>query len=451
MNLSGFEPSSDVSSGDDPDHWWNDPLGYFVALARAGGDVEPLPGLPAPGFLLTHPELIREVLLVRTDAFRRLPQLTEALRQIDGNSILVTEGDAWRQNRRIVRRSLHSYSLDTLAQIAVCCAHRRLARWPRSGLIEATVETAALATEILLQGLLGLDCCPELSGALDTLLYARARTAAGAMFFPATPVQLTAKQRTAMDTVKRAICDAAQGRASDGQQKSLVAQLIRDFSSPAEWKDAWDSNQAHNEILGMLAASRDTTAAALAWTLYFIAANPDVQRCAREEAVASIGQARRALLELPEFRYTEMVIQEALRICPPNWLLVVREAVEDITLGRVDMPKGSRVYVSPYIILRDCRWCQDAERFDPERFSPARSAMIRRFSFFPFGAGPRACMGNAWVKVILKAVLTTLLESFELKLPGKALDVESEAALVVKPKGPLHLEVWNRGRFARGV
>ncbi|NLX95299.1 MAG: cytochrome P450 [Rhodopirellula sp.] len=168
MTLSGFEPSSDFSSGDRPDHWWNDPLSYFVALARAGGNIEPLPGLSAPGFLLNHPELIREVLVVRTDSFRRLAQLAEVLRQFEGNSVLVSDGDVWRQKRRIVHRALHSYPLHSLAQ------------------------------------------------------------------------------------------------------------LVREFGSPARREDAWDSNQAQNDVLGMLAAGRDTTAAALAWTLYFVALNPTV-------------------------------------------------------------------------------------------------------------------------------------------------------------------------------
>ena len=152
--------------------------------------------------------------------------------------------------------------------------------------------------------------------------------------------------------------------------------------------------------------------------------------------------------DLPRLAYTETVIQESLRLYPPNWGTFPRQAVADIELGGYVLPKGCQVLVSPYVLHHDPRSFPDPERFDPDRFAPGRAESIPQFAYIPFGAGPRVCIGNTFAMMTMKLVVATILQQYRLRLaPGQG-EAEVEPLLVLRPKGGLCMTVARRAAMA---
>jgi len=147
------------------------------------------------------------------------------------------------------------------------------------------------------------------------------------------------------------------------------------------------------------------------------------------------------LADVARLPYTEMVVKESMRLYPPTWTLFPRETVAPVELGGFTIPKGAWVYVFPYVTHRDPRFFENPENFDPERFAPGRSEKIPQYAYFPFGGGPRACIGNAFATMEMILIVATVLQKFRLKLTADQTSVEPEPLISLRPKGGLRVAI----------
>src|SRR5262249_30570721 len=201
--------------------------------------------------------------------------------------------------------------------------------------------------------------------------------------------------------------------------------------------------QARDQSMTLLIAGHDTTAAGLTWLFYCLARQPQTAALVHRELDAVLGGREPAAGDLPKLRYTERVVKETLRLYPPAVAVFTRQALEDVEVAGNTLPRNSLVQLFPYVCQRDPRWFPDPEAFDPDRFLPERQRALPPFAYFPFGGGPRVCIGNAFATMEMTLVAATLLQHLRVELaPGQG-EAQPAALMSLRPRGEVRLR-WAR-------
>jgi cytochrome P450 len=202
--------------------------------------------------------------------------------------------------------------------------------------------------------------------------------------------------------------------------------------------------QARDEAVTLFNAGHDSTSAALAWTCYFVGRHRAVQERLQGEVDAVLGGRAAALEDLPRLTFADAVVKESLRLVPPTSTLFTRQAITEVEIGGYQLRRGSLVTVSPYVTQRDPRWFPEPERFDPDRFGPGRVENIPEYAYFPFGAGPHVCVGNAFAMMEITLVVATLVQCFHLELTPGQEDLAPELKVSLRPKGGVWVKPFPR-------
>jgi cytochrome P450 len=241
------------------------------------------------------------------------------------------------------------------------------------------------------------------------------------------------RARSRLDkVVQRMIADH---RADGVDRGDLLSMLLASRDEESDHSGMTDE-QLRDEVLTIFLAGYETVANALTWTWYLLSQNPQAEACLRAEIDAVLGSGRLpTLADLPRLRYTEMVFAESMRLYPPAWAMG-RQSTADVELGPYRFPAGTYFFFSQYIIQRSPEYFPDPLRFDPERFLPEQKAKRPRFAYFPFGAGSRQCIGEAfaWMEGVL--MVATIAQQWRLRfVPGQTVDVQPKITL--RPKYPM--------------
>ena len=233
-----------------------------------------------------------------------------------------------------------------------------------------------------------------------------------------------------------------QERRAGGDRGDLLSLLLLAQDAEGDGTGMTDL-QLRDEAMTLLLAGHETTANALTWTWYLVSQHPAVERELHEELDRTLGGRAPSADDLPDLPYTRRVLSEAMRLYPPAWV-VGRRAVIDCEVGTHTVPSGALVFVSQWVTHRDPRFFVDPERFDPERWTQEAASARPKFSYYPFGAGPRVCIGEqfAWMEGVL--VLATLARHWRLRLvPGHP--VAPQAIVTLRPKFGMRMTVQRRG------
>ncbi len=205
---------------------------------------------------------------------------------------------------------------------------------------------------------------------------------------------------------------------------------------------AMTDQQLRDEVMTMLIAGHETVASALAWTWYLLAGAPEVEAKLHEEVDRVLAGRPPTADDLPKLPITGMIFDEALRLYPPAWI-ITRKALADDEIGGYHIPAGTLVVTSPYVTQRDARFWDSPDAFDPERFSPERSVGRPRFAYYPFGGGPRLCIGNHFAMVEAGLIIAAVAQRYSLRLvPGQQIAVEPSVTL--RPKHGLMMTLLRR-------
>jgi cytochrome P450 len=244
------------------------------------------------------------------------------------------------------------------------------------------------------------------------------------------------RARKRIDAVVHRMIDAHRNRASDG--RSLLDMMLA--ASPDRTPESEKS--LRDQVITIFLAGYETVANALSWTWYLLSQNPEAESRLQEEIDRELQGRSPTYDDIPHLRYVEMVLAESMRLYPPAWAMG-RQALNDFQLGDYFLPAKTTVLMSQYITHRDPRFFPDPLRFDPERFTPEAKARRTKFSYFPFGAGFRQCIGEsfAWMEGVL--LLATLAQKWKLKLVPNH-PVEPEPLITLRPKYGMRMQVEAR-------
>jgi cytochrome P450 len=256
-----------------------------------------------------------------------------------------------------------------------------------------------------------------------------------------TPIPRKRRLRASVSALNKIVNDLVVERRAaedaDGSMLTMLLSLKNDAGEPA-----MSDKQITDECITIFMAGHETSALVLTWACYLLAKYPDVQDRIRAEVDAVLGDRQPTLADLSQLTYTTMVLKETMRMYPPGWILG-REAVEPAKIGDYDIAVGSLIFISPYLFHRDERFFEDAQTFKPERFDPAVEKQIQKYTFLPFSAGPRVCMGAGFAMMEMPIALATIVQQFCVETISSE-EIEILPALTLMPASPVNIRFHKR-------
>lgn len=457
-----------------------DPIALFSQLAEKHGDIAHYKLGPEHIVFINNPDYIREILVVQHDNFikERTQQRTKMLL---GHGMITADGHAHRAQRRAAQPAFHRQRITAYADVMVSHTAHLLSTWRDGQTRNIAQDMMQLTMGIVAATLFGTELGPEaaeLNDAVNTIMrdytFLIALPAAELLlYFPLPQLRRFRRARSRLDrTVYRLIRDHRRKLSRDISDASdsspdLLTMLMGPRSDATGAAHVPSDDQLRDEILTVLLAGYETVANALTWTLYLLSEHPEVERKLHDEVDHVLGGRLPNLDDVPRLRYTEAVLAESMRLYPPAWAMG-RRALNDFSLGKWRFPARTTVLMSQYILHRDPRYWNHPLSFRPERFSVEqappgiisstsgancagsnayipviKSAGVPRFCYFPFGAGPRQCIGEsfAWMEGVL--TLAALAQHWQLRLV-RGHPVEPQPLITLRPKYGMKMTLHQR-------
>lgn len=430
-------------------HLWpfrREPLQFLTGLARDYGDIAHFRIGPAHLYLFSHPDLVRDVLVARHDHFIKGRGLQRSKRLL-GEGLLTNEGEAYRRQRRLAQPAFHRGRITTYADAMVERAVRTRERWRAGATIDVAQEMSRLTLAIVGKTLFNSDTesdADEVGAAMVEIMK---------MFnlmwlpyielldkLPLPHARRFQRARDRLDAIIYRMIDHHRRLGSD--QGDLLSMLLIAQDEETGGGGMTDE-QLRDEAMTIFLAGHETTANWLVWTWYLLSQHPDVEARLHDEIDATLTDGRAPTIEdIPRLTYTEMVLAEAMRLYPPAWTLG-RQAIKDYEINGYLIERGSTILISQYVMHHHPRYFPDPERFDPERFTSEARESRPQFAYFPFGGGPRRCIGEGFALMEGTLLLATLAARFRLRLaPGHA--VELYPRVTLRPKHGMRMTVEER-------
>ncbi len=406
-----------------------DRLGFLTDAAEYGPVVS-LRLFGRPFYLITHPDLIQQGLMQHSRDTHK-GDFVEQLRRLLGEGLVTSEDEFWRKQRKLVAYAFTPSRIRRYADHMVDAADQVVDQWSHNQSVNVHRAMAALTMDVIGRTLFGTDLANDSSGILDAWesindYYVEVLESPLPLprWWPSRRNLRFRQGVREIDTAIRNIIDERVAHAQDRGDLLSGLLLARDDEG-----GHMSTQQVRDECITMFIAGHETSGLALVHTLYLLAQHPEVEKRVRHELRRVLGNRRARYEDVAALKYTEQVVKEAMRVLPPVWALV-RKLTRDIRLGGFPMPKGSTLLFSQWVTHRDPALFVEPSFFDPERWSSERIHSIPKFAYFPFGAGPRACIGNHFAMMELVLVIATILQRSRLtSIVGHDLRFDPSATL----------------------
>jgi len=413
------------------------PLEFLPALARDHGDVAAFNIGPQPLVLLSHPDLIRDVLVTHGRRFHKGRGLERA-KILLGDGLLTSEDELHLRQRRLAQPAFHRARIAGYGDIMALYAQRRARDWTDGAELDVSAEMAAYTLAVVGKTLFDADIeaeAPEIGEALSTAIATFNFTVmAWGELLLRLPLPITRRFRRARARLDTTIYEMiARRRASGDDRGDLLSMLLLAHDTEGDGSGMSDV-QLRDEAMTLLLAGHETTANALTWAWYLLSGAPGVEAAMHAE-IDALADRPLGADDLARLPYTRAVLAETMRLYPPAWI-VGRRALDGYDVRGYRLASRTVVLMSQWIVHRDPRWWPDAESFQPERWLPGGSASDPgrpKFSYFPFGAGTRVCIGEqfAWMEGVL--ALATFARRWRLRLaPGHRVEPQPIVTLRAK-------------------
>lgn len=422
-----------------------DPLAFFTTTARRHGDISGFRVGPVNVYLLNHPDYIKDVLVTRATNFHKGRGLQVAKRLI-GEGLLTSEGEFHLRQRRLAQPAFHRQRISFYASVMAEYAARTASRWRDGSTLDVHQEMMGLTLAVVGKTLFDADVegeAAEIGQALSVALKLFDTITlpfAGLMEkFRLPSVRRFERAKARLDqTIYRIIRER---RGSSEDRGDLLSMLLLASDTEGDGTGMTDL-QLRDECMTLFLAGHETTANALTWTWYLLSQHPEVEAEMHREVDRVLSGRLPSAEDCPNLRFTEMVLAESMRLYPPAYVLG-RRALTDFRLAGYTIPADSIVLMSQWVMQRDARYFPDPQRFDPQRWTPEAQAARPKFCYFPFGGGPRVCIGEsfAWMEGVL--LLATLAQRWKLRLvPGHR--VAMRPLITLRPKYGMRMTAHQR-------
>ncbi len=424
-----------------------DPLQFFAGLAREYGDLAYLRMANEHLFVASDPAVIKDVLVTHNQNFHKSRGL-ERVKVLLGEGLLTSEDAFHLRQRRLMQPAFHRDRVAAYAATMVSHADRLRGGWADGATFDMAREMSRLTLLIVGKTLFDADVEAQardvgeaMSGLMNSFWTLMLPFGEQLQRLPIPYLRRGRKARERLDVIIYGLI--RERRARLGDRGDLLSMLLMAQDDDDKGRGMTDL-QVRDEAMTIFLAGHETTANALTWTWYLLSQSPEVERRLHEEIDRVLGGRLPTVADVDRLPYTTRVVTESMRLYPPAWL-VGRRAVGEYSIGGYYVPPRSIIIMSQWIVHRDARHYREPERFDPDRWTPEFKAALPRFAYFPFGGGPRQCIGEsfAWMELVLLVATIAQRWRFDL-VPGHP--VVPQAAVTLRPKHGMKMTATARPR-----
>lgn len=423
-----------------------DSLRFLENAARRYGDSVHFRIGPRRIYFFSHPDLVRDVLVTKNASFAK-GMVLQRTKVVLGEGLLTSEPPLHRRQRRLAQPAFHRERINRYAEVMIERAAKMRETWRDGETLDIAHEMMRLTLSVVAKTLFDADVDDEadtIGGALTELME---------MFpllvhpfsdilrkLPLPRVKRFERALARLDEVIFAIIE--ERRRSNEDRGDLLSMLL--LAQDEEGSGGMSDRQVRDEAMTLFLAGHETTANALAWTWYQLAANPDAEAALHRELATVLGDRLPTPADYARLTTTEMILAESMRLYPPAWG-IGRLSIEDTEIGGWPVPKNALVLVSQWVTHRDARFWPEPERFDYTRFTPEAKASRPKFAYYPFGGGPRICIGEgfAWMEGVM--MLATIAQKWRFERTSE--HVRPQAYITLRPKGGLRMRARARARI----
>lgn len=428
----------------------DDPIAFLSSNTRDYGDIAFFRFLGLPVYQVSHPDDVRTVLVDPDGAFTK-GDILEGFRPLVGKGIFLAEGDVHRRNRRMMQPAFHPKRVAGYAADMVRETEELVASWEHGQEVDMAVEMNRLTLAIATRTLFGTELrereASDVAAAMRAFAtwYHQSTHPLGRLL-QLFPTEATVTFREAKRRLSSIVMRLVRERRQKGESDDILSMLV--FAKDAEGDGyAFTDEEIHDEAVTLLVAGHETTGATLAWAFATLSDRPEVAERLAAEADAVLGERSATFDDVKKLPYAEGVFAETLRFYP-SALALPRKAERDVVLAGHRVEKGSIVLTAAYCVHRDPRFWDDPEAFRPERWEGGARKAKTKTTYFPFGAGSRVCIGEAFAWMEGTLALATIGRAFRAKRrEGHVL--ASETLFTNRPKGGVPVVLSSRARRSR--
>ena len=422
-----------------------DSIRYLTKCSGEYGDVVFFRFLGVPACFVNRPDFIESVLVTQNNNFVKSKDY-RAMRRVLGNGLLLSEGEFWRRQRKLIQPAFHQARITAYAEIMVRYTERMLASWRDGQTLDIHEAMMHLTLGIVAKTLFDADVSREaedVDAALSVLMGKFLRQAGMALLLPTwVPLPTSRLLKHAVGRLDKVIYGIIEQRRASGQ---MSGDLLSVFLQAHDDEGVGMTNrQLHDEIMTLFLAGHETTANVLSWTWFLLGQNPEAEKKLTDELGTVLGGRVPTPADLPQLVYADAVLRESMRLYPPVWV-IGRRALAPFRLGEYELPADTNVLISQLILHRDARYFPEPLRFDPGRWSAndPRAATLPRFAYFPFGGGPRVCIGAGFAMMEAVLLLATIAQQYQIQTaPGQ--NVSMQPTVTLRPRNGIPVTLKRR-------
>ena len=355
-----------------------------------------------------------------------------------GNGLLTNEGDFWLKQRRLIAPVFHKKRLATFVQQIIACTDRMMDSWEERGDVKMDIhaEMTQITLGIVSQTLMSTDASGDFLKINDALVHLMKGLSTETVrlirlpsWVPTSYNRFMKKNRAILD---KQIYDIIAERRRTGSQRDDLLTMLMEVED-ADTAERMTDGQLRDEVMTIFLAGNETSSNALTWTLYLLSQNPEAEQKMIDEIDAKFNAGVELNFKtVTEFQYVKQVIEESMRVHPPVWM-VGRRTIEEDEIGGYRIEKQTNVLIPIIYLHHTERFWDEPDKFKPERFAPETRNNIDRFVYFPFGGGPRVCIGNNFAMLEMQVILITLYRQFKFKVK-EGFVVEPEPLVTLRPR-----------------
>ncbi len=397
--------------------------------------------------IVTKPDYVKHILQDNNKNYQKSFGY-RIMKLLVGNGLLTSEGDFWRRQRRLAQPAFHRERLAAFAQIFVDEGNALLNEWsnlPEGSTVNVSKDMMKLTLSIVCKSLFSSDVDDaietvnrEFHIANESLINRITAPIKIPLWIP-TPHNIA--EKNAYSTIRNVVKKLIEKRRNSTERyDDLLAMLMeaRDEDTGEMMSDI----QLQDEALTVFLAGHETTAVALSWLFHCVDENPEVEQKLWDESNTVLNGNNPSLDDLRQLDYTRMVVDETLRLYPPAWI-IGRCALEEDVIGGYRIPKGVNLLMPVYHIHRDPRYWDEPQKFIPQRFTKEKSKSYHKFLYFPFGGGPRLCIGNNFALMEMQLIVPMILQKFKLSKP-KNFQLKKDPLITMRPNPEMTMELYKR-------
>jgi cytochrome P450 len=423
-----------------------DPLEVMRSAAREYGDIVRIPVILQSRILVNRPDYIQQVLLFQHGKFHKSTLTKETTERLLGQGLLISEGDFWRRQRRLAQPAFHRQRINEYAPTMLECADMKARDWHDGETRNMAEEMMELTLEAAVRTLFGTTLpgeAQQVGCAMTFLMRYSLRRARSPMRIPAgwpTPKnKRAAKEFDFLDSLVYRIIDERKAQGNGHRHHDLLSLLM---GAMDEDGTQMTPRQLRDETMTLFLAGHETTALTLSWTWYLLGRNPAAAARLHEELAGILGGREPGVADLERLPYLNAVISEVLRMYPPAYIMA-RTSIAPSSIGGYEFPTGSTIMVSQWVMHRDPRYYDEPDTFRPERWLDGLADRLPAGAYFPFGDGPRRCIGQGFALLESALVIASLAQRFRFELePGTT--VRPEPLVTLRPRNGIRMTIHAR-------